>query len=182
MLDRADVKEGETVLITGASGGVGSAAVQLVKRRKAKVIAVCGKDKVATLQKLGADQTISRGESIEDTLGHMTVDVVIDLVAGGQWQELLNVLRRGGRYAVAGAIAGPIVELDVRTLYLKDLSFFGCTYQPRHVFENLVKYIERGELQPLVAKNYPLRHIKEAQEDFLAKKFVGKLVLVPSFE
>ncbi len=73
------------------------------------------------------------------------VDVVVDLVAGPQWPELLDVIKRGGRYAVAGAIAGPLVELDVRTLYLKDLTFFGCTFQEDVVFENLVGYIERGK-------------------------------------
>jgi NADPH:quinone reductase-like Zn-dependent oxidoreductase len=83
---------------------------------------------------------------------------------------------------VAGAIAGPIVELDVRTLYLRDLSFFGCTYQPRVVFENLVRYIEQGELQPLVAQTYPLQAIAEAQQDFMAKGFIGKLVLLPEGE
>ena len=85
----------------------------------------------------------------------------------------------GGRYVTSGAIAGPLVELDVRTLYLKDLTFFGCTYQEDAVFENLIGYIERGEIRPVVAKTYPLRDIGEAQRDFLAKRFTGKLVLVP---
>ncbi|WP_028468894.1 alcohol dehydrogenase family protein [Neptunomonas japonica] len=182
MIDRVGVKANETVLITGASGGVGSAAVQLVKRRHAKVIAICGAEKVEQLKALGADIVIPRGESMTDVLGHHSVDVVIDLVAGDQWAELLDLLRRGGRYTVAGAIAGPIVELDVRTLYLKDLSFFGCTYQPRSVFENLIQYIERDELKPLVAHEYPLQKITEAQQDFMAKKFIGKLVLLPPKE
>ena len=88
-------------------------------------------------------------------------------------------LRRGGRYATAGAIAGPLVELDVRTLYLKDLTLFGCTFQQDEVFENLVSYIERGEIRPLVAKTFPLSEIRQAQTEFLAKAFTGKLVLVP---
>ena len=88
-------------------------------------------------------------------------------------------MKRGGRYAVAGAIAGPIVELDVRTLYLKDLSLFGCTFQEDVVFQNLVRYIERGDIRPTVAKTYPLKEIVAAQKDFLEKKFMGKLVLTP---
>ena len=179
MLVRSSVDKNETVLITGASGGVGSGAVQLAKLRNAKVIAVCSKEKADRLHFLGADEVIPRGESIRKTLDNMSVDVVLDLVGGGNWHELFDVLKRGGRYAVAGAIAGPMVELDLRTLYLKDLTFFGCTYQPRRVFENLVHYIERGDLRPLVARHYPLENIKEAQKDFLAKKFVGKLILVP---
>ena len=92
---------------------------------------------------------------------------------------MLNVLKRGGRYATAGAIAGPMVELDVRTLYLKDLSLIGCTFQEEVVFTNLISYIERGEIKPLVSKTYPLFDIGKAQTDFLDKKFTGKLVLIP---
>ncbi len=180
MLERAGVKAGERVLVTGASGGVGSAAVQLAKRRKAFVIAVCGADKADEIRALGADRVVARGQDLHAALGRDSVQVVVDLVAGPQWPELLDVLCRGGRYAVAGAIAGPLVELDVRTLYLKDLSFFGCTYQPREVFSNLVGYIERNEIRPLVAKTYPLSDIVQAQTDFMAKTFTGKLVLVPA--
>lgn len=179
MIDRANIKAGETVLITGASGGVGSAAIQLVKRRNARAIAICSESKMSDLAKFGADQVIPRGGDLLQTLGKDSVDVVIDLVAGPQWPELSDVLCRGGRYAVAGAIAGPIVEMDVRTLYLKDLSFFGCTFQPRHVFENLVTYIEKGEIKPMIAQSFPLQDIHQAQEVFLAKKFIGKLVLLP---
>lgn len=179
MLDRAGLQDGERVLITGASGGVGSAAVQLAKRRGAHVIAVCGTDKSGEVKALGADQIIPRGENLVKVLGRESVQVVVDLVAGPQWPQLCELLCRGGRYAVAGAIAGPMVELDVRTLYLKDLSFFGSTWQPRQVFENLIGYIERGEIRPLVARSYPLSDIVQAQEDFMAKKFTGKLVLIP---
>lgn len=179
MLARAGLKAGERVLITGASGGVGSAAVQLAKRRDAHVLAVCGSAKRAEVERLGADQVIERGESLLAALGRDTVDVCVDLVAGPQWPELPDLLRRGGRYVVAGAIGGPLVTLDVRTLYLKDLSFFGCTAQPREVFEDLIGYIERGEIRPVVAKTYPLAAIVQAQQDFTAKKYVGKLVLLP---
>lgn len=115
-------------------------------------------------------------------LGHMSVDVIIDTVAGPQLSDYMNVLKKGGKYGAVGAIAGPFVEIDIRTLYLKDLLFLGSTYQSRKVFENLINYIEEGKLEPLVAKTYPLKNIKEAQADFLAKKHVGKLVLNPSPE
>jgi NADPH:quinone reductase-like Zn-dependent oxidoreductase len=105
--------------------------------------------------------------------------VVIDLVGGAQWPLLLDALRTGGRYASAGAIAGPVVPLDLRTLYLKDLSLFGCTFQDDAIFENLVGYIERGELRPLLAQTYALSNIAQAQADFSAKQFLGKLALVP---
>ena len=105
------------------------------------------------------------------------MNVVIDLVAGDQWKQLLEILKPGGRYVTAGAIAGPIVELDVRTLYLKDLTFYGCTHQPIEVFKNLIRYVENDEIKPLVAKTFPLDKIIEAQKEFLSKNFTGKIVL-----
>ena len=176
LLTRADVKA-ERVLITGASGGVGTAAVQLAKRRGAEVIAICATDKADDLRALGADMTIPRHADLAAILGHDSVDAVIDVVAGPQFPALLDVLRRSGRYAVSGAIAGPLVTLDVRTLYLKDLTLIGCTLQSDTVFRNLVAYIERGEIRPLISRTYPLRDIARAQEDFTAKRFTGKLVL-----
>lgn len=178
MLHRVQVGA-ERVLVTGASGGVGSATVQLAKRRGAHVIAVASAAKADALKALGADQVIDRNADLVAALGAGSVDVVIDLVAGQSWGKLLDVMVRGGRYAVAGAIAGPMVELDVRTLYLRDLTLYGCTYQDDQVFPNLIGYIERNEIKPLVSATYPLGDIAKAQEDFLAKKFVGKLVLIP---
>ena len=104
---------------------------------------------------------------------------MLDVVAGPAWPSLLDVLCIGGRYVASGAIAGPIVELDVRTLYLKDLTLMGSTVQPRRVFENLVSYIEAGEISPIVAKTYPLAEIGTAQEAFVSKALAGKIVLLP---
>ena len=178
MLHRAGVGA-ETVLVTGASGGVGSAAVQLAKRRGARVIGVASAPKADEVRSAGADKVVDRNADLVKAVGRNTVDVVIDLVAGDGWPPLLETLKVGGRYATAGAIAGPLVELDVRTLYLKDLTFYGCTFQEDEVFENLVSYIERGEIRPLVSKTFPLSQIAQAQEEFLAKRFTGKLVLLP---
>lgn len=177
MLTRADLKAGETVLITGASGGVGSAAVQLAKARGARVVAVTSPTKAQSLRDLGADQIVGRDEDYLLALGGAGVDVVVDLVAGDGWPALLDVLRPKGRYAVAGAVGGPIVSLDVRTLYLKDLSFFGCTVLEPQVFGNLIKRIENSDIQPLVGATYPLREIGAAQAAFAAKGYTGKIVL-----
>ncbi len=177
MLHRARLEPGERVFVTGASGGVGSAAVQLARRRGARVIASCSPAKAEQVRELGADEVVDRNASPVDAIGRGGVDLVVDLVAGDGWPRLLDILRPGGRYATAGAIAGPIVEFDVRTLYLKDLTFYGCTFQDPAVFGNLVGHIERGEVRPLVSKVYPLSKIVTAQQDFLEKKYVGKLVL-----
>tara|TARA_R110002126_G_scaffold291789_1_gene458319 strand:- start:20531 stop:21589 length:1059 start_codon:yes stop_codon:yes gene_type:complete len=177
MLTRAGVRADETVFVTGASGGVGSATVQLARARGAHVIAVTSPSKAKTLLDLGAVRTLNRDEDYVSEIGANNVDVVIDLVAGPKWPSLLDLLRPGGRYAVAGAIGGPMVELDIRTLYLKDLSFFGCTVLEPDVFGNLVGRIERKEILPLVAETYPLREIKDAQDAFGKKGHVGKIVL-----
>lgn len=169
----------ERVLITGASGGVGSAAVQLAKCRGAEVIAVSGAGKAEEVKAAGADLVVDRDADLLAELGADSVDVVVDLVAGPAWPHLLELLCRGGRYVTAGAIAGPMVTLDVRTLYLKDLTLMGCTYQDPEPFETLIKYIQQDRIRPLVAKTYPLADIVTAQQDFLAKKFTGKLVLIP---
>ena len=178
MLHRAGVAS-ERVLVTGASGGVGVAAVQLAKRRGATVIAVCSAMKAADVMAQGADHTVDRGADLISTLGGASVDVVIDLVGGAQLPQLLDLLRTGGRYAISGAIGGPVTEIDLRTLYLKDLSLFGCTFQEDEVFENLIGYVERDEVRPVVSCTYRLDEIARAQEDFLKKDHVGKLVLVP---
>jgi NADPH:quinone reductase-like Zn-dependent oxidoreductase len=178
MLHRAGVGA-ERVLVTGASGGVGLAAVQLAKRRGATVTAVCSATKAADVTAQGADRTVDRDADLVGTLGRGRVDVVIDLVGGSRFAELLDLLPPGGRYAVAGAIGGPVTEIDLRTLYLKDLSLLGCTFQEDEVFENLVGYVERGEVQPVVSRTYRLDEITRAQEDFLRKDHIGKLILIP---
>jgi NADPH:quinone reductase-like Zn-dependent oxidoreductase len=179
MLTRAQVREGETVLVTGASGGVGSAAVQLAKRRGARIIAIAGASKAAQVVRLGAMQVLPRDADVVAALGKESVDAVIDVVGGEQFPGLLEILRRGCRYAVAGAIAGPLVALDLRTLYLKDLRLLGCTIAAPDIFAALVGYIERGEIGPVLASTYKLRDIVEAQRDFLAKRHLGKIVLTP---
>ena len=179
MLHRVKLQAGETVLITGASGGVGSATVQLAKRRGARVVAIAGKEKHESVADIGADKLIDRSENLLEVLGECSVDVVVDNVAGSDFPSMLKVLKRGGRLVSSGAIAGPIVELDMRDMYLKDIMLIGTTAWDEPVFSNIVRYIERGEIQPVLAKTFPLSLIIEAQKEFLTKKHVGKFVLIP---
>ena len=178
MLCRADIQK-EKILITGASGGVGSAAIQLAKLRGATIIAQCSPDKASALKELGADHTVNRYDDLIQVLGMNSVDAVVDLVGGKSWPHLLELLKSGGRYVVSGAIAGPIVDLDLRNLYLKDLTLYGSTVNDPYVFENVIRYIEEGQIKPLVSQSFPLQDIKKAQNVFMEKKFIGKLVLVP---
>lgn len=179
MLVRASVTGDDTVLVLGASGGVGVAAVQLAKLRGAQVMAVAQGDKAAAVAALGADRVVPRGASLRDALGPRSVSVVVDLVGGAGFEGLLDLVRRGGRYVTAGAIAGPLVTLDLRTLYLNDLTLFGCVAQEDVVFANLLTYLRDGRLRPRIARTFRLAEIHRAQELFLTKRFVGKIALVP---
>jgi NADPH:quinone reductase-like Zn-dependent oxidoreductase len=126
---------------------------------------------------LGAEQVLMRSDSVVQMLGKGSVDVIIDVVAGKQWPDLLDVLKPFGRYTVAGAIGGPHVKLDIRTLYLKDLSLFGCTILDEGVFDNLIKRIESNDIVPVVARTFFLTQIADAQSYFETKQHIGKLVI-----
>jgi len=175
LLDRAGVGKGMHILVTGASGGVGLAAVQLAKLRAAEVTALASPSKQAAVREAGAGTVLGR----DANLPAQSFDVVIDVVGGPGWGSAIDALRPGGRYAVSGAIAGPIVEADLRTIYLNDLTLYGCTYQSRQVFAGLVDLINAGRVRPLVSKTYTLAEIAAAQADFVAKTYPGKLVLIP---
>jgi NADPH:quinone reductase-like Zn-dependent oxidoreductase len=177
MATRAAVTSGARVLVTGASGGVGSAAVQLARRRGASVIAIAGRSKAAAIESLGASLVLPREADLLSALGSESIEVVLDTVGGEGFEERLQLLVRTGRYAIAGAIAGPVVALDLRTLYLKDLRLLGCTIPEPGVFANLVGYIERGEIRPLVSASYPMTEIVAAQTEFMRKAHTGKIVL-----
>ncbi len=184
MLTRANVGPQDSVLITGASGGVGSALIQLAKRRGATVIAMASEAKHEAVQELLPDAILPRNPpdlkaALKDATGHGTVTVVADIVGGEYFPTLIDALARGGRYTCSGAIAGPIVPLDLRTLYLRDLTFTGSTVIPPHIFTDLVGYIERGEIKPMLAATYPLKELHAAQQAFIDKKHTGNIVVTP---
>ncbi|WP_216842492.1 alcohol dehydrogenase family protein [Tabrizicola piscis] len=179
MVHRAGVRRGDRVLVPGASGGVGSALVQLLRRRGAEVIAITSPSKQAQIAALGASRVLGRDDDPGAILGAESVDVVIDNVGGAGFGPMLKVLKRGGRYVSSGAIAGPVVELDMRDMYLKDITMVGCTAWDAPVFPNLISYIERGEIRPLLAATFPLDQIAQAQRVFQDKHHIGKIVLIP---
>lgn len=184
MLERAHVTQGDIVLITGASGGVGSALIQLAKRRGAKAIGICSKAKIDEVRSLGADGVIDRDcrdlrSALKEITGKDTVSVLADVVGGPDWPLWLDVIERGGRLTCAGAIAGPMVEFDLRTFYLRDLTFTGATIVPVGLFAQLVGYIERGEIKPVLAACYDLRDLHDAQKAFIAKSHIGNIVVKP---
>ena len=180
MLERAGVKEGDTVLIPGASGGVGGALIQLSKLRGARVIAMASEAKHAEVAALGPDRILPRSpDNLRAELKGEKITVVADVVGGEQWPALIDLLERGGRYTCSGAIAGPIVELDLRTFYLRDLTFTGSTVNAPQDFFNVASYIQQGKLKPALAATYPLEQLREAQTAFIQKKHTGNIVVTP---
>ena len=182
MLNRAGVTASDTVLIPGASGGVGSALIQLANRRGAQTVAMCGDSKREQVEAVGPAACLPRapaalGAALEAATGQNSVTVVADVVGGAVWPALIDCLARGGRYTCAGAIAGPIVAFDLRTFYLRDLTFTGATVVPPGVYADLVQYIEQGEIRPLLAATYPLASLREAQQAFIDKSHVGNIVV-----
>ncbi|HEX6257681.1 MAG TPA: alcohol dehydrogenase family protein [Euzebyales bacterium] len=180
MLHRAGVVRDQWVLVTGASGGVGGALVQLARRRGAKVVAVTSEGKQEAVRGLGAEVVLARtrgdlAEAVVAATGG--VDVFADVVGGDGFASLLPTIRRGGHYTTAGAVAGPVVPLDLRILYLHDLTFHGATVLPPEVFAALVGYVERGEIRPVVARTFDLADLATAQEVFMSRAHVGAIVV-----
>lgn len=181
LIEKTGLSEGESIVISGASGGVGSAAIQIAKLRKAKVIAISSRQKQLELMEIGADYVIDRNENdlelaIKEAAGG-EIDVAADVVGGETFGVLINCLRQGGRYSTSGCISGPMVNFDLRKLVYRDLQLTGSTVIPVGSFARLVKYIESEELKPILAKSFPLKELAKAQEMFMKKQHVGNIVV-----
>lgn len=175
MLERAGFQSGERVLVTGASGGVGLAAVQLAAARGCCVVASTSESKVDLVLAKGASEARIRGDDRLAELGPF--DAVAEVVGGTEFGALIAALKPSGRLVVCGAIAGPVVELDLRRLYLEQRRIIGSTMHTAAHFRLLADAARSGAVKPVVAATFPLARIAEAQEMFATKGFVGKIVL-----
>ncbi|MFJ4439618.1 zinc-binding dehydrogenase [Streptomyces sp. NPDC088923] len=182
MIERGRLAGGETVLVTGASGGVGLAAVQLARGRGAKVIALSSGSKLAAVREAGADVVVDRAGDVAALLREAApegIDVALDVVAGEQLRDSLPLLREGGRWVVAGALAGWAVTLDVRRLYLHNAQVIGSAMHTRTHFARLMDLAREGAMRPVIAASYGLEDAARAQEELERRGHVGKLVLRP---
>lgn len=183
MLERGGVSEGHTVLVTGASGSVGLAAVQLAHARGATVVAVCSGAKGDDVRRAGADAVVDRQQgdlvAAAAAAAPQGYDAVVDVVAGDLLSHGLGLLRTGGRWVVAGALDGWAVQIDVRRLYLANAQLVGSTMHTPQIFESLVEIAKRGDVRPLVALTFDLGAVAEAQAQLAQRRHVGKLVVVP---
>ena len=141
---------------------------------------MASEDKHGDVAALGADRLLPRDPGdLEAALADEKITVVADVVGGAIWPALINVLTRGGRYTCSGAIAGPMVNFDLRTFYLHDLTFTGSTVIDQEVMPRLIGYIEAGKVKPVLAATYALTELHDAQRAFIAKAHTGNIVVCP---
>lgn len=178
MLDRAHVVKGERVLVTGASGGVGSAIIQLSRARGAMPYALTRRRDAGELLKIGAEGTVSRSEqdNLLDKIGEATggepVDVIVDLAPDCMSNNLLLVLRPEGRYIIAGAVAGPPADRDLPTMDLKQLPLNGSSQGIRNALRRVRRYIDNGDVKPLLDRAYKRSDFDAVQQAFIDNNHV----------
>ncbi|MET9127006.1 zinc-binding dehydrogenase [Streptomyces sp. NPDC004528] len=182
MIERARLQEGETVLVSGASGGVGLALVQIAHARGARVLAITSESKIDAVREAGAHEVVDRARDVAAQI-HMAapdgIDVALDVVAGDLLRDGLPLLREGGRWVIAGALGGYSVAFDVRRLYLRNAQVIGSAmHTPRH-FDLLMHLARRGEIQPVITATFPLDQAAQAQDELARRAHVGKIVLRP---
>ncbi|NGM15157.1 zinc-binding dehydrogenase [Verrucosispora sp. CWR15] len=182
MIERGRLWAGETVLVSGASGGVGLALVQIARARDARVLAISSGEKIASVRAAGAHDVVDRAKDVVEQVRAIApdgIDVGLDVVAGDLVSEGLPLLRDGGRWVIAGALGGYRVDFDVRRLYLHNAQLIGSAmHTPAH-FELLMDLARRGEIAPVIATTFPLHQAADAQEELARRQHVGKIVLVP---
>ncbi|MDH7446629.1 NADPH:quinone oxidoreductase family protein [Aquimarina sp. 2201CG14-23] len=190
--DRAKLKKGETLLVLGASGGVGLAAVELGKLMGAKVIAAASsEEKLQLCKEYGADEVINyQNEDLKTKIKELTegkgVDVVYDPVGGDYSEAAIRGMAWEGRYLVVGFAAGDIPKIPLNLALLKGCAIVGVFWgsfamkTPKRNMENtmeLMNWYGAGKLKPHIHKIYPLKEATSALEEMMQRKVRGKVVI-----
>jgi NADPH:quinone reductase-like Zn-dependent oxidoreductase len=185
LVSRGKLEAGESVLVTGASGGVSTAAIQIAKHLGATVFAVtAGPEKAARVRELGADHVFDRLESdfakeawkATDKRG---VDMAFDSVGEAVWPDLLRALARGGRLVTYGATTGPAGQVEIRLTFWKQLQIIGTTMSSAAEFKEVMSLVFDKKLKPVIDVVWPLEDAREAHRRLEAGQQFGKLVLKP---
>ena len=179
------LQAGERVLVLGASGGVGTASVQIAKMIGAEVIAAAGSaDKLARLKQIGADHVIDYGtedfsKRAWELSGKRGVDVVVNFTGGDTFTPSLRTLARRGRLLVCGATAGHAPPIDLRYLFRRELQVLGSTGYTQADIEQSVRLVEQGRLAPVISHRFPLAEAARAETLLETRAFLGKIILIP---
>jgi len=184
-MGRAKLQAGEDVLVLAASSGVGMAAIQIAKLFHCRVIATAGGErKMAKARELGADHVIDHyQQDISAEVRKLTakrgVDVVVEHVGVATWQKSLESLAPGGRLITCGATTGYDARVDLRFLFSKQWSLLGSFMGSLGELHQVLKFVFRKQLRPVVDRVYPLREIAEAHRYLENKEQFGKVVVTP---
>ena len=187
LFHHARLKPGEDVLVQAAGSGVGTAAIQIARLVGARVFATAGsEDKLRKAQELGAQHVINYREvNFADEVLRLTdrrgVDVVVEHVGADVWRDSLKAMAKGGRLVTCGATSGPEVSLDLRFFFTRELSVTGSYMGTRSELLEVLRHVERRELQPVVDRVFPLSELRAAQEYLHDRKQFGKIVLEPDW-
>lgn len=185
LVGRARLQLGEDVLVLAASSGVGAMAIQIAKLFRCRVIATAGGEtKMAKAKELGADHVIDHykqdiSAEVKKLTGKRGVDVVFEHVGAATWNKSLESLAPGGRLVTCGNTTGYDVKLDLRFLFSKQWSLLGSFMGPLGALHQVLKFVFRKEIKPVIDKIYPLSEIRAAHEHLENKEQFGKVVVVP---
>jgi NADPH:quinone reductase-like Zn-dependent oxidoreductase len=185
LMGRARLQPGEDVLVLAASSGVGQAAVQIAKMFQCRVIATAGgEEKLARAHELGADHVIDHyrqdiSAEVKKVTGKRGVDVVIEHVGVATWPKSLESLAPAGRLVTCGATTGYDAKLDLRFLFSKQWSLLGSFMGTMGELHQVLKFVFRKQLRPVIDRIYPLAEIRAAHERLEAKEQFGKIVVTP---
>jgi D-arabinose 1-dehydrogenase-like Zn-dependent alcohol dehydrogenase len=181
----ARVRPGETVLVTGATGGLGMAAIQIARASAARTIAVTGSPaKAEDLRRLGADEVVVSadgkfGDEVRRLTDGLGADVVVDTVGSAAFPGAIRGLARGGRYVVLGELSGAPVEVNLALVILKEWEIHGVQSASREDLEEVLQFLLRSGLRPVVWKTLPLDAAPDAHRQLGERRAVGRMVLVP---
>lgn len=185
IVTRAQVKAGETVLVTGIGGGVSTFALAIARRLGARVLVTSGSDaKLERARELGADggvnyQTPDWGTVIVALAGSDGVQVAIDSAGGETFAKLLEIIEPGGRIVTFGATTGSPSTIEVRRLFWKQISLLGSTMGSPREFREMVTLYGEGGLKPVIDRVFPLAQASEAHRRMDGGEQMGKIVLIP---
>jgi NADPH:quinone reductase-like Zn-dependent oxidoreductase len=185
LVARCGVQPGDDVLVHAAGSGVGSAAVQIAKLFRARVIATAGSDrKLEQARALGADHAVNYEThdwvaEVRQLTAKRGVDIVVEHVGEKTFPGSLKVLAKGGRVVTCGATSGSRLEANLQLIFFKSLSILGSTMGSRGELLGIVDLVGRGQLRPVVDRVLPLSHVREAHEAMGRREQFGKIVLVP---
>ena len=185
LVSRANVQPGESVLVIAGSGGVGSAAIQVAREAGCRVLATAGSaTKMRLARELGADEVVDHSKpdwpnQVRKLSGGRGVDVVVENVGPATWEGSMKVLARNGRIVTCGATTGPMVQIALPHLFIKNQSVLGSTMGPRNALPTILNRVARGIYQPVVDRVMPMSQVRAAHELLESRQVLGKIVLTP---